>query len=374
MPSPKWIALTFVLGALGAACSGDDDSGDDPDRGPGGQGAAGSGASGSGSGAGGAGGDGFGNANNPPGGGPPVVMEPPAPNPEAFWEQDPPPMMCLEDGSTAPPPTPPGGTPECPDDKNREGCPCAHVGEVTDCWPGLRANRNRGVCRDGKTECIAYGDLGGAWGPCEGYKLPLEGALGGPEACGCFSAGTWAIDNLSPCFIAYTGGPNGDETWAVSTFIGEGGMSGCPADPMGPPPVFEPGSDWSTSRITVDCAGRFELCYTLKSGDSENPKPSDCVLTRQCVETWYETPGQPQELPPLAAWTSDDPACAEAFQVIGGYGEMTVEGLSAECDAVDDGAGNELVFNRVPYCPASCSMMPDLPECQNCSMGGSGDF
>jgi hypothetical protein len=376
MTSPqRWIALAIGLSLLTAACGGDDDGGDGDQVNAAGKGGGSGAAAMSGAGAGnGAAGEGFGNANNPPGGGTPVVTEPPKPNPEAFWAEDPPPMVCLADGTMGPPPTPPGGTPECPDDKNREGCPCTHVGEVTDCWPGLRANRNRGVCRDGKTECLAFGDVNGTWGECDGYMLPVDGAIGGPEACGCFSAGTWAIDNLSPCFIAYSGGPNGDETWAVSTFIGANGMSGCPADPMGPPAVPMAGTTWSTSRLKVDCAGQFELCYTLKAGDSEDPKATDCVLTRQCVETWYETAGAEQELPELPAWASDDPACAEAFQVIGGYGEMTVKGLSAECDDVDDGAGNELVFNRVPYCPASCSMMPELAECQNCSMGGSGDF
>jgi hypothetical protein len=201
----------------------------------------------------------------------------------------------------------------------------------------------------------------------------MEGAVCGADACSCFSAGTWAIDNLSPCFISYTGGPMGDETWAVSTFIDAMGMSACPTTSGNPPPQPEPQSTWSTNRLTVDCAGHFELCYTLKAGDWENPAATDCVLTRQCVETWYETAGQEQELPELAAWSGADAACAAAFQSVGGYGEMPVEGLSVECDEVDDGAGAGLVFNRVPYCPASCSMTRDAPECMNCAMGGSGD-
>src|SRR5690606_25510601 len=97
-------------------------------------------------------------------------MPPPVtPTPDAFWADDPPPMQCLEDGSSGPPPVPPGGTPECPDDKNREGCRCDAIGESAACWPGLRVNRNRGICRDGTTQCIPYDEFTGVWGPCNGY-------------------------------------------------------------------------------------------------------------------------------------------------------------------------------------------------------------
>jgi len=367
-----WIAT--VLGLVGATlgCGGGSTAG----GGRGAPGADSAGTTDSAQGAGSGGSDAFDNASGAGTGGAVTVpaAEPPKPNPEAFWAEDPPPMMCLEDGSMGPPPVPPGGTPECPDDKNREGCACTHVGEQVACWPGLRANRNRGICRDGKAECLEFGEFAGSWGPCKGYVLPLDGATEGPDACQCFSQGRWVIDNLSPCFVSYTGSSGAEEIWAVSTFIGPGGMSGCPTDPAGPPPLPEPGSDWSTSRLTVDCAGHFELCYTLKAGDVENPQPSDCTLSRSCVETWYAEAGVTQELPPLGAWSTQESTCAAEFQRVGGYGEMTVKGLSAECDAVDDGHGNELVFNRVPYCPATCATSPDLPECQSCSMGGSGDF
>ena len=302
-----------------------------------------------------------------------TATEPHAPNSEAFWAQDPPPVMCLEDGSMAPPPMPPGGTPECPDDKNREGCPCAHVGEIADCWPGLRAHRNHGICHDGNTECLSSGDVGGVWGPCEGYTLPLEGALTGADACSCFSHGTWKIDNLIPCFISFTSG-GAKQVWAVSTYVDASGASACPTDPGGPPLQPQPASVWSTSRLTIDCAGHFEICYTLKAGAWANPQPSDCALTSQCLDTWYETAGQAQELPPLAAWSASDAGCAAAFESRGGYGEMTVKGLSLQCDEVDDGQGGELVFHRVAYCPSRCSTTPGAPECRGCTLGGSGDF
>src|SRR5262245_11768236 len=70
-------------------------------------------------------------------------------NADAFFEKDPPPMYCGVDGGSA---MIPGGTPDCPDDKNREGCPCTEKGKKTVCWPGLRANRGLGFCRDGETE------------------------------------------------------------------------------------------------------------------------------------------------------------------------------------------------------------------------------
>src|SRR5437016_5172716 len=57
---------------------------------------------------------------------------------DAYWAQDPPPMFCTLDGGALPPPPIPGGTIDCPDDKNREGCPCPTLGMTAACWPGLR--------------------------------------------------------------------------------------------------------------------------------------------------------------------------------------------------------------------------------------------
>ena len=45
-----------------------------------------------------------------------------APNPDAFFFADPPAEICYPDGGMGPWPDPPGGTPECPDDRSREGC------------------------------------------------------------------------------------------------------------------------------------------------------------------------------------------------------------------------------------------------------------
>ena len=305
------------------------------------------------------------NANN--------AMERAMPNPDAFWAMDPPPMQCLEDGSMGPRLDPPGGTPECPDDKHREGCACDNVGETASCWPGLRIHRGRGICEDGVTTCEESFEFGGRWGPCEGYTLPNPWALQGPGACRCFSMGTWELDNLSPCFWSYGVGTPSEATYALSTILLPSGDAECPSDAPGPPPAA-PSMDWTTSRLTVDCAGHFELCFTIKAGNVSAPQPGDCELERSCVEVWYEQAGQTQELPALPGWASDDPACAERFIAQGGYGEMSVLGLSIECDPVDDGAGNEYVFARRGYCPAACALDPSLPECQTCGQGGAGDF
>lgn len=297
-----------------------------------------------------------------------VIVDAAEPNWDAYFAADPPPAYCGPDGGT--PAVIPGGTPDCPDDKNREGCLCPVPGAEAPCWPGLRVDRNRGICHDGVTTCQPFNEFSGRWGPCIGYQLPDPTATSGPGACNCFSAGQWEIDNLSPCFITY----NGSDVYAVSTFM-NGTSAQCPTNPSStPPPAPEPGYDWSTDRLTVDCSGQYELCYILRAGDETDPQPTDCEVARSCVQVWYDTPGVTMELPPLPSWTSTDPVCAGQFAGSGGYGEMSVVGMSIECDDVDDGAGNAYVFHRVGYCPLECNTNPSLPECANCGNGGSGSF
>jgi hypothetical protein len=303
-----------------------------------------------------------------------VRMRDVAPNPDAFFADNPPPRYCLPDGASAdlpPPPDVPGGTPECPDDLLREGCPCTRVGEERPCWPGLRVNRNRGICRDGTTRCEMYDELGGRWGACRGYVLPDPMATRGPAACTCFSRGRWELANTSPCFIT-----SGSMVYAVSTYLDAMGRTQCPTLSAGARPPFGPmpGVPFSTNRLTVDCAGQFELCYTIRAGNVMRPSPSDCVVGRACTMGWYAVPDVAQTLPALPGWTGADPTCAARFQSGGGYGEMTVRGTSVECQAIDDGMGMPFVFLRIPYCSARCAMMPSLPECRDCGTGGSGDF
>jgi hypothetical protein len=285
---------------------------------------------------------------------------------ESFFINDPPPPMCLPDGGMAKPPQI-GGTADCPEDKNREGCTCPKDGTQAACWPGKRQNRNHGICHDGKTTCRASAEFGKAWGPCEGYVLPDEGATQGPAACRCFSNGKWALDNLVPCISQDPSGP-----WLYSSHPDAADGFKCEPVSMFPPP--KPSASWTPSTLNVDCAGEFKLCYTMKAGDANAPASDDCTLMQSCVEVWYEQGGKTQKLPDLPGWTSSDRACAKRFVDHGGYGEMTVLGKSAECDPVNDGNGEAYVFARTAYCGPNCAATPDADGCKGCAIMGSGSF
>ena len=288
-----------------------------------------------------------------------------APLADAALAEDPPARLCLPDGGSV------TSDDVRPPDTHLEGSPCDHVGETAACWPGLRADRARGVCHDGTATCMPVGEFGGAWGPCEGARLPADGATRGAEACNCFSAGHWDVDNIAPCFWDFGDGA----LHAVSTFMDAAGVPQCPTtEAAGPPARPEPGTVWSRNRLTVDCAGSFRLCYTIRAGNAEAPTPGDCVVSRSCTDVWYAEPGTMQELPPLPSWAGDDTACSQRFWDSGGYGEMSVLGTSVECEPVDDGAGAEYVFGRTPYCSMRCGYEPTLPECEGCTNGDSGAF
>ncbi|MET0390829.1 MAG: hypothetical protein ABW321_32950 [Polyangiales bacterium] len=280
--------------------------------------------------------------------------------PDAFFAEDPAPPMCGEDGIRVEPET--AEPSECPPDKNREGCPCKSPGKSASCWPGKRIHRNHGQCVDGKTECRETPEFGPAWGPCEGYVLPDDSAVEGPAACRCFSSGEWALKNLVPCIY------DTPEMLSVTSSI-EDSQQGfrCEAD-------TDPNEDWTSSTLKVECAGRFQLCYTLKAGDVDNPKASDCTMRRLCIDTWYPKPDVVQKLPNLPGWRAANNDCTRRFVEEGGYGEMSVQGVSSECDAVDDGQGDPYVFKRTRYCSIRCGMTPDRPECKACGTGVSGQF
>jgi hypothetical protein len=286
---------------------------------------------------------------------------------DAFFVNDPEPPMCGQDGKqqAAPPVT---GTPECPSDKNREGCPCTKDGMTASCWPGKRLNRSHGICKDGTTTCKSSVEFGLRWGPCVGYTLPQPDAAVGPDACRCFSTGTWKVDNLGPCIV----GSGSTGTYLYSGKLLADGSLDCGTN-VGTPPAVPDGT-WSADTLTIDCAGQFKLCYTIKAGSVSNPKPDDCTVIQKCIDVWYPEAGKEQKLPDLPAWASTDTACAAQFVANHGYGEMSVIGQSIECDAVDDGAGHPYVFHRTDYCPANCKTMPNAPGCQGCQTGGSGMF
>lgn len=308
-----------------------------------------------------------------------------------LYANDPPPKWCGPANQPAPPQ--PGGTVDCPDDKNKPGCACDTVGQTAACWTGLRANRNLGVCKDGTTTCVQISENTKAWGECVGEVLPTPGATKGAPACKCFSVGQWKLANLSPCFLEMcdtalvpdpAGGPDkcpdGHVTYRSATSSSlSGNTISCPA--AANPQTTPPGT-WTSDTLKVDCAGEFELCYELKAGDFANPQASDCSLTKVCTKGVYEKENVEQPFPDLATWAmggavgSAQDTCIQKWNSTGGYGEMTVKGLSVRCDAVDDGNGNSFVFNRVKYCPSKCrgGANSTLPECMGCQNGGSGTF
>jgi hypothetical protein len=275
---------------------------------------------------------------------------------DGFFVNDPAPPMCGQDGQMQSAQTP-GGTPDCPSDKNREGCPCSQKDMTASCWPGKRVNRNHGICKDGTTQCQPTLEFGLRWGACHDYVLPQPDAVAGPAACGCFSSGTWKLNNLAPCI------QRGTATYLYSSKLTTAGTIDCGVgSSSGQPPV--PSGNWTEDTLNVDCGGQFKLCFTIKAGDVNNPKPDDCAITQSCLDVWYPQAGVDQKLPDLPAWSSNESACAAKFDQSGGYGEMSVIGKSIECDAVDDGMGHPYVFYRTDYCPPT----------QDCSVGGSGMF
>jgi hypothetical protein len=189
---------------------------------------------------------------------------------------DPPPPWCGPAGQ--PVPAKPGGTLECPDDKNKPGCPCTTLDQEVACWTGLRKHRGLGQCKDGKAKCIRTSENTFGWSACEGQVLPQAGATKGAPACGCFSKGQWKIANTSPCFI------NKGAGGANSTIVDAMGNAQCV--PAAVPPTL-PSSPWSPNTLNVDCAGKFKLCYAIKAGTFETPAASDCKLAEVCTETDY---------------------------------------------------------------------------------------
>lgn len=292
-----------------------------------------------------------------------------------LYANDPPPPWCGPDGG-APPPI--SGTEECPDDKNKPGCGCQNVGEEASCWTGLRKHRNLGICRDGKTKCVAKNETSNVWGPCEGEVLPVPDGKGG-QACSCFSVGVWKLENTSTCLHRET-----DKAWAYSTVLVGDKYGGC--DPANPLPEGQvPDGIWSKNTLKVDCAGVYRLCFKIRAGSYENPSSNDCVLGEVCTDADYKEANVEQPLPDLKAWAGADSACAKKWEidtpekVSPGYGEMIVKGKTIRCDAVDDGSGNDFVFHRVKYCPRICrpsypNYQPNDPACQDCQLKGSGEF
>jgi hypothetical protein len=205
------------------------------------------------------------------------------------------------------------------------------------------------------------------WGPCGGEKLPT--GTTGKASCACFSGGTWAIANLEPCFLTVTNGTTTTTTAFASTPASSASQPPtCPFDMSTGIPTVP--ATWSSDTLQADCTGSFTLCYTIKAGDSKNPLSTDCILAKSCTSGYYPTANAVQTWQPLPGWVSNASmsACVNQFTTTGGYGEMSVNGQSDECELIDK------VFQRVTYCPASCNTNPDAGACQGCGNGGSGMF
>ncbi len=378
------LGAALALASSAVQCSGTDAAPGRSSVGSGGSSAAsGSGAGGSSSGA--TGGGGFSGTTIFPDG---ALIDVPAKDYglDAFFVDDPPPPACNGNMNK---PSNPGGTPECPADKNLQGCSCTNPGATAPCWPGYRKHRNRGACQDGVVECVKIGENQFEWGPCENFKgidpntyEPL-GTVG-KAACGCFSGGFWSLTNTSPCFI--TSGATGQVVGAVSTVMTDQmGGAMCPAAATmpnfftDPTPPSEP---FTTNAVRADCQGHFKLCYTFKALNQPMGmmnSASDCVMKQVCTEAQYSfdpanVPPYPDvSFPDLPGWKTSDPAevaCAQKFVSNGGYAEMTVEGQSDECETIDK------LFQTVTYCPLKCSDPANAmdPECVNCRNGGGGPF
>jgi hypothetical protein len=273
---------------------------------------------------------------------------------------DPQPSSC--DAGGIPPQV--GGTLECPGDKNLPGCPCPTPGATAPCWTGQRADRGHGNCRDGTTKCSsAGGEL--TWGTCDGEVLPVPGSPSGTKAaCGCFTTGQWQVDNLSPCFLTMTDGLGASTTTMYASTPGV--PATCPLDSSTGAPAIP--QSWSTDTLTVDCAGSYSLCYTLKAGNAKQPQPSDCVIASVCTPpTRYTTPGAPQVFPPLPGWQApaSASACIDSFMQSGGYGVMSVQGQSDECAFVSRD------FRIISYCASSCNSPTPPASCATCQNTGA---
>lgn len=277
---------------------------------------------------------------------------------EQIYANDPPPMNC--DGGGMAPVV--GGTPQCPSDKNLPGCPCSTLGMTAACWTGLRKDRDHGDCMDGMTVCQANSESTLDWGPCNGEVLPVPGATSGKAACECFSNGHWALSNLSPCFYSETDSMGNTTTGAISTL----------SSTMQCPSTFTmaPSESWSTDTLTADCTGSFKLCYTIKAGNGASPQPNDCVVAQVCSSSYYAVANQVQMWPDLPGWLSPPSAdaCVNQFTTSGGYGQMSVDGQSDDCETIDK------VFQTVTYCPLSCQGANPPAMCAQCMAGGGGSF
>jgi hypothetical protein len=178
--------------------------------------------------------------------------------------------------------------------------------------------------------------------------------------CACAQPGSWQLANISPCFWH-----DGDQIFMYSSRILESGRLDCGTATIGEPPT-PPAPTWSSSSIELSCAGDFEVCWEIRAGVAEDPKPSDCVVVRVCTRFEYSQAGERIALPDLPAWVASDPACVESFDAEGGYGLATLQGA---LDACGGSTPEPAVFAVRNYCSPRCHAMPTAQGCNDCGLG-----
>lgn len=223
------------------------------------------------------------------------------------------------------------------------GCPCETLGATDTCMNG------RTITCTGSSEFPT-------WSACTGS---------------CFSSGTWHLDNLTPCFVTdpSSGTVYAFSSWMDGTILSCGGPYTTDMLPTTPTEV------WSADQLQVDCQGSFTLCYTIRANGS-TPSDSECTLAQVCTSGYYADPNVMQTLDPLGPWLSSDSDCAQQFLDNGGYGEMSVVGVTIDCQNIG-GTDSPFVFNHIPYCPPCCGDSAGCSngfDCSTCSNGGSGSF
>jgi hypothetical protein len=175
------------------------------------------------------------------------------------------------------------------------------------------------------------------------------------EATACQCPLTIEVDNLAICGAESTA----SEPPRVYSSAQTGGQPSCETDQKFPHSV--PTAPWTKLRIGSPCAGDGKLCFSLRQGDSEDPKASDCVLATHCVDFAYQAEDGMLELPALPGWTVTDEACAVRYESFGGYLEFHAEAEGLGCATGLAGAVT------VATCPMVCAKHPELPECADCS-------
>jgi hypothetical protein len=146
-------------------------------------------------------------------------------------------------------------------------------------------------------------------------------------------------------------------TFVYSSYLTQGKISCDPARTF-PEPV--PQQAWSAQRISSTCTGSGRLRLSVRHGRAEAVSPDDCLIAEREQAFDYSQADQPLELPPLDAWSAQDPDCASAYEQDGGYLEFRIESGTLGCGEAD------AKVTYVNICPLRCDGHPEAPGCEVC--------